>query len=450
MVPSIANVLSGFKRNWTEVISYKELESFFRAEGLKWRDRVLTPARTIQLMLLQVLHGNTAINHLRHLSDLNFTAGAYCQARQRLPLEILEKLRQQINAKLESEDLKQGVSGPRIFLLDGSAVSMPDEEELQKEFPQPGRQRKGCGFPVAKVIALFHLGTGMLVDFVCRPLRTHDISCIEALHRYLAAGDILVADRAYCAYSHFISLIRLQVDAIIRKHQRIITDFKLRREHQINGGKYGYIYGVPRSKLIKAIGKEDQIIQWFKPKSKPKSITKEEYLALPDSITIRELRYEIVAPGFRSSEIVIFTTLVDEVQYPSAKIAEIYGLRWEIETNFNHLKTTLKMDILKTKSVDNIQRELIAYCIIYNLVRLVMIEAAVKLNLPLKRISFCDAARWLLESLFEVRPLNIIVLPIRPGRREPRVKKRREKPYPYMIKPRAELKVMLKNQQLKA
>ena len=234
------------------------------------------------------------------------------------------------------------------------------------------------------------------------------------------------------------------------KHQRIITDFKPGREHQTNDGKYGYLYEVPRSKWIKAVGKEDQIIQWFKPKSKPKSITQEEYLGLPDSITIRELRYEIIAPGFRSSEIVIFTTLIDEVQYPSEKIAEIYGLRWEIETNFNHLKTTMKMDILKTKSVDNIRRELIAYCIIYNLVRLVMIEAAEKLKLPLKRISFCDAARWLLESLSEVRPLNIIVLPVRPGRREPRVKKRRDKSYPYMIKPRAELKEMMQNQQFNA
>jgi len=365
-----------------------------------------------------------------------------------LPLEVLEKLRQQVNAKLEMEDLKLGVGGPRIFLIDGTAVSMPDEEELQKEFPQPGRQRKGCGFPVAKVIALFHLGTGMLIDFVCRPLRTHDISGIEALHRYLTAGDILVADRAYCAYSHFISLIRLQVDAIIRKHQRIITDFRPGRKHLTSKDRYRS--GRTRSKWIKAVGKEDQIIQWFKPESKPKSITQQEYLDLPASITIRELRYEIIAPGFRSSEITIFTTLIDEVQYPSAKIAEIYGLRWEIETNFNHLKTTLKMDILKTKSVDNIRRELIAYCIIYNLVRLVMIEAAEKLKLPLKRISFCDAARWLLESLSEVRPLNIIVLPVRPARREPRVKKRREKPYPYMIKPRDELKVMLKNQQFNA
>jgi len=284
----------------------------------------------------------------------------------------------------------------------------------------------------------------MLVDFVCRPLRTHDISGIGALHRYLAAGDILVADRAYCAYSHFISLIRLQVDAIIRKHQRIITDFRPGRKHLTSKDRYRS--GRTRSKWIKAVGKEDQIIQWFK----PKSITQQEYLGLPDAITIRELRYEIIAPGFRSSEIIIFTTLVDEAQYPSEKIAEIYGLRWEIETNFNHLKTTLKMDILKTKSVDNVRRELIAYCIIYNLVRLVMIEAAKKLKLPLKRISFCDAARWILESLSEVRPLNIVVLPVRPGRREPRVKKRRDKSYPYMIKPRAELKEMMQNQQFNA
>ena len=142
MVPSIAEAVSGFKRNWTEMISSEELEKFFKSEGIKWRDRVLTPVRTVQLMLLQVLHGNTAINHLRHLSDLPFTAGAY---------------------------------------------------------------------------------------------------------------------------THFNQLIQLQVDVLIRKHQRIITDFKAGREHQTEVGKYGYLYGVARSKWIKAISKEDQIIQWFKP-----------------------------------------------------------------------------------------------------------------------------------------------------------------------------------------
>jgi hypothetical protein len=448
MVPSIADAVSGFKRNWTEVISSRELEIFFKSEGIKWRDRVLTPVRTIQLMLLQVLHGNTAINHLRHLSDLPFTAGAYCQARKRLPLAILERLRELINSKLEVEDL--GWFGRRIFLIDATTVSMPDEQVLQDEFPQPGRQRKGCGFPVAKVVALFHLSSGMLVDFVTGPFRTHDLSYVKVLHRYLTAGDILVADRAYCAYTHFNQLIQRQVDVVIRKHQRIITDFKPGREHQTEGGKYGYLYGVARSKWIKAIGNEDQIIQWFKPRSKPKSATKEEFEALPPSITIRELRYKVTTPGFRSSEIVIFTTLTDEAEYPASKIAELYGLRWEIETNFNHLKTTLKMDVLKTKSVDNIRRELIAYCIIYNLIRLVMIEAAKKLNRPPDQLSFFDATRWLLESLVEPRPLNIILIPSRPGRREPRVKKRREKSYPYMLKPRSELKLMVQNQQFKA
>jgi hypothetical protein len=142
---------------------------------------------------------------------------------------------------------------------------MPDEEELQEEFPQPGRQRKGCGFPVAKVVSLFYLGSGMLVDFISGPFRAHDLSYVKALHRYLRAGDILVADRAYCAYTHFNQLIQLQVDVLIRKHQRIITDFKPGREHQTEGGKYGYLYGVARSKWIKAVSKEDQIIQWFKP-----------------------------------------------------------------------------------------------------------------------------------------------------------------------------------------
>jgi len=139
---------------------------------------------------------------------------------------------------------------------------------------------------------------------------------LQVLHGNTAINHLRhLSDLPFTAgvYTHFNQLIRLQVDVLIRKHQRIITDFKPGREHQTEGGKYGYLYGVARSKWIKAISKEDQIIQWFKPKSKPKSATKEEFDALPSSITIRELRYEVTTPDFRSSEIIIFTTLTDEV-----------------------------------------------------------------------------------------------------------------------------------------
>lgn len=449
MIPSIADLVSGFKRNWTQLISAGELEQFCHQQGLEWRERILTPVRTIQLFLLQVLHGNTAITHLPHLSEIEFTPSAYCQARARLPLTVLERLLELIIGKLQNEDFaRHKWRGHRVFLVDGSSVSMPDEAVLQEEFPQSSSQREGCGFPNAKLMALFNLSSGMVVKLLSKPLRSHDLSHVAELHEYLQPEDILVGDRAYCSFQHFSRLMARGVHLVIRKHHMIISDFTPGRQHQLP--EEPEHTGIVRSRWIRAVGKKDQIIEWFRPRSRPTKMTREEYYSLPSSLTIRELHYQILARGYRSREIILFTSLLNEQKYPAKKIAELYGMRWQIETNLNYLKTTLGMDVLRTKSVDNIRKELIVYCIIYNLIRLVMLEAALRLKLPLQRISFIDATRWLLESLFHPHRLILATVPTRPGRREPRTKKRRDKPYPYMIKPRAELRLMVINQEFRA
>ena len=157
---------------------------------------MLTPVTTIQLFLLQILHGNTACSHLPHLSGLRFSASAYCQARSKLPLDLFGLLLTRLCTAAQSHISDEGRwHGHRTFFVDGSGCSMPNIPALQQAFGQPTEQRPGCGFPVARRLGLCHAGTGVLLKLVVAPLLTHDLAHVQAVHPTLQVGDVLVADR---------------------------------------------------------------------------------------------------------------------------------------------------------------------------------------------------------------------------------------------------------------
>jgi hypothetical protein len=180
------------------------------------RDRTLTAAVTTGLFLRQVLHGNTAVTHLRHLSGLEFSPSAYCQARARLPVVFFRRLQEAVTGRARAAT---DWRGHRVVLMDGSSFSMPDTPELQESFGQPGGQAAGCGFPVAHLLAVFEASTGYLLRAAAAPLRTHDLADAAALHPELRAGDVLVADRAFGSYAHLALCRRRGVQAVFRAHQ---------------------------------------------------------------------------------------------------------------------------------------------------------------------------------------------------------------------------------------
>ena len=194
---------------------------------------------------------------------------------------------------------------------------------------------------------------------------------------------------------------------------------------------------------MKQLGVTDQLVEWFKPAMRPLWMTAEQFATLPASITVRELRYDIHEKGFRPKQITLVTTLLDETRYPLEALADLFLQRWRIETNFGHLKTTMKMDVLKCKTVDGVLKELHVFALVYNLVRQVMLEAAARQEVDLHRISFIDALRWL-QTAEPHQPLSrLVVNPHRPNRLEPRVRKRRPKNYSLMNEPRCQLKKKL-------
>ena len=201
MIPCITAVLTRFKADWAAQLQPDAMLAVCQEAGYtSWRDRVLTPVTTIQLFLLQILHGNTACSHLPHLSGLRFSASASWQARAKLPLHFFALLLERFGSAVQSSALDEGRwHGHRTFFVDGSGCSMPDTPALQKAFGQSTEQRPGCGVPMAHLLGLFHAGTGALLKLVVAPLLTHDLAQVQQVHPMLAPGDVLVADRGLCS-----------------------------------------------------------------------------------------------------------------------------------------------------------------------------------------------------------------------------------------------------------
>jgi hypothetical protein len=439
----IVTTLRQLRQDLASHLDENAIHDACRRTGHQWRDCLLTPAAIIHWFIVQVLHGNTALEHISLLANRAFTDSAYCQARANLPLRVYRAVLQALNKALVPDTQTQGLwlGRHRTFLVDGSSFSMPDTPKLQTHFGQPGNQKPGCGFPVASILAMFHAGTGLLLDVVATPLRTHEMAHVARLHTILNSRDVLVADRGFCSFVHLALLVGRGVHAVLRMHQRQIADFTPGRPHAHPKHKAAR-KGLPRSRWMRQLGVLDQVVEWFKPGQKPQWMTKEQFDALPESLILRELRYQVGRAGFRTETITLVTTLLDAEHYSLEELAKLYGVRWRVEQYLKNLKQTMNMDVLKCMTVDGVMKELTIYAIVYNLVRVVMVEAAARQGVDVERISFVDALRWLCEMKTDELP-ELVVNPARPGRFEPRVRKRRPKEYPLMKKPRSALRKQL-------
>jgi Transposase DDE domain len=447
----ISTTLQTLRQDLAAVLGRDFIHDACRAAGHTWSaTALLTPAAILHWFLVQVLHGNTALTHVSLMAGRAFSASAFCQARARLPLAVFQAvLRALIHVLVPATEVTSLWLGHRVLLIDGSSFSMPDTPVLQAHFGQPSNQAKGCGFPVAHILALFHAGTGLLLKIAAAPLCTHDMAGILGVLPLLKAGDVLVADRGFCSFAHLAMLIDKGVHAVFRLHQKQIVDFTPGRAHAGPGQKRAP-KGMPRSRWIRALGLSDQVVEYFKPTRGPGWLSTAAYAGLPESYLVRELRYRIDAPGFRTREVTLVTTLLDAVAYPAEALAELYMTRWRVEENLKSLKITMKMDVLKCTTVDGIHKELTMYAIAYNLVRLTMWEAGERQEVAADRVSFIDALRWLRSAEAGEEMPELVVNPLRPGRYEPRVRKRRPKQYPLMKRPRAELRKELREKDLAA
>lgn len=389
------------------------LEQQLLLQRCLWRDRIFSPLVTLRLFLLQVLCGNIAVAALRQLSGLRFADSSYSEARSRLPLHLLQWMLQWLadNAAGVVETTRK--IGSRILIVDGSTYSMPDTPELLRHFDLPRGTRAGVGYPVGKIMGLLDAVTGMFVRLLALPLFQHDMRGVINLHPMLQTGDILLGDRAFCSFCHVALLNARGVFAAVRLHQR--------RKKNCSG-----------------------IDHWRKPLEMPAWMDVATFQQMPAFLDVRIVCYSISQKGYRTRKVLVATTLMDTAAWPDEKIAELFGHRWHIETCFNHLKTTMKMNVLRCKTVAGVQKELAVYLAAYNLVRLAMLQAAARQCVCVRRISFVDAMRYLAARALGLPGVEkLVVNPDRSGRSQLRVIRRRLKQYDLLVRPRREMEAEL-------
>ena len=444
----ILSQLREVNRDLPQLLDRETVLRVCREAGHRWRMRTLDPATTLLLFIRQVLHGNTACQHVTHFGDEPFTASAYCQARQRLPQAVFRGVLDAVTAAARSGDEGDGRwHGHRTFLVDGSSFSMPDSPALQGHFGQHPMQKAGCGFPIAHVLALVDLGTGLLLAALALPWRVHEMSHVARVHPEMAAGDLLLGDRAFCSYAHLALLLRRGLHAVFRAHSTLRVDFTPHRAHIRHGHHQGAVRR-PYSQWLRRLGDEDQVVRWYRPPEVPAWMTQAEYDALPESIDVRELRYRAARSGFRTRQITLVTTLLDGDAYTAAEMADLYRRRWEVETHLRELKTTMGMEVLHCRDAAGIEKELAVFALVYNLVRMTMCEAARRQGMAVSRLSFIDALRWLRSDGGDNRLITIAANPSRGDRCEPRAIKRRPKPFPWLTRPREEERKRLRQGEL--
>ena len=366
--------------------------------------------------------------------------GAYCRARSKLSQTVIRQLTTNSADGCERQvDETWLWHGRHVQLVDGTTVSMPDTPENQEAYPQARTQRKGLGFPVARVVVLLSLATGMLTDMALGPYtgkETGETALLRQLLERFRPGDILLGDRYFCSYFMTALLLELGVDFVSRVHQRRPVDFRRGRR----------------------LGRGDHIVAWKLPE-KPAWMDQRTYNRMPASIGVREVQVRVRAPGFRPESFVVVSTLTDAATYPKNDIAELYHYRWLAELDIRAIKITMGMDVLRCKTPEMVRKEMWTCLLAYNLIRQTILQSARQAGVSPRGLSFTAAvqaiaASWLVIALcddvaaavlIEVTSVNLAehVIGQRPGRTEPRAIKRRPKPHDLLTKPRDQARAEL-------
>lgn len=400
-----------------------------------------SPSRVFWLFLAQILSADHSCRTIlrRFLAGLaregksaSARTAAYCKARQRLRPNDLEAVHaflvRTIRARYASARLWRG---RRVKVVDGSGLSMPDTPQNQALYPQSAHSTPGCSFPVMRVVAVFCLGTGVLVDIAKGALNVSERALFRRLWGLFEAGDVILADRGFGGFAEFYYLLRRGVDCVMRNHHRRTVGLT----------------------IVRRLGKGDHLVQWHKSRPPVVWLDKAAWATLPDTLLVRQIQFAVRIQSFRTRHVTLATTLLDPVAFPAEAFLELYGRRWRAELYLRDIKITLGMDVLRCKTPEMVHKELSMFLIAYNLVRLLMLEAATSEHVPLERLSFKGTVATLRAwaPLLTASPhpkerqrlLSLLLrclagdpLPLRPNRLEPRAKKRRPKNYQLLNKPR--------------
>ena len=435
--------------------SLSELPEFFspwivvpQTFGRPGRQRLFCPlARTFWLFLSEVLSADRSCRQTvrKALAWLALKSGktaspntaAYCKARARLILKDIDAVMHQSAERIQHLYAPEHLwYGRRVKIIDGTGLSMPDTQVNREAYPPSKHTKAGCGFPLMKLVVLFCLSTGLVLEVAKGTLKRAERTLGRSLWGLLEPGDVLLADRGFTGYADFFCLTQRGVDCVMKNHQRRTKGLA----------------------VLKKISKGDHLILWYKTRMRPKWLRPKQWRAIPNTINVRQIAFHADIPGFRTKAITVVTTLLDYKVYPKEAFADLYRRRWMAELFLRDIKTTMGMDILRCKSPEMVHKEISMYLIAYNLIRALMLEAASRHGVSPFRMSFkgtiATVRQWApIITAAQILPsrrqqlIDILlaylardILPYRPNRSEPRARKRRPKNYQLLTKPRSVFK----------
>ena len=399
------------------------------------RERLFPPTETLSMFLAQSLSADgscrQAVNDamvkrvVNGLEPGKTNTGGYCKARARLPLPMISTLARE-TGRIIAKDAAPWWhwKGRRVRLVDGATVTLADTEDNQAAYPQSSSQKAGLGFPVCRVVALLCLGSGALLDAATGPCKgkgSDEQSLLRSMLDTLEGDEILLGDAFYSTYFLLCELVRRGIDGLFEQHgaRKRSTDFR-------KGEK---------------LGVRDHLIVLTKPKKKPDWMSQAEYDQAPATLKVRE---------FKAGGKIMVTTFLCPKETPKAELKVLYRCRWNVELDLRNIKTTLGMEQLRCKTPEMAIKELWVYLLAYNLIRLLMAQAALLADQIPRQLSFKHTVQiWIAwqqrsgatHDAVSINALLVLIaeprVGLRSGRVEPRALKRRQKPFPLLTKPRA-------------
>ena len=426
------------------------VQQVLQEEGATWKRVFYTPWLTFWAFFWQVLSPDHSCRAaVKRIAAWLGRRGAklddedtspYCKARARLPESVPFRLMRHLGRKLHDQVPPEWTwCGRRVKVVDGTTVSMPDTAANQREYPQNPAQRPGLGFPLARLVVVFCLATGAVLEAAIgryQGKQTGENALFRRLQDEYQPGDVSLGDRYYSSYFDIALLKQRGVDSVCRLHQRRLSDHRMGRR----------------------LGTEDHIVTWSKP-VRPEWMDEATYGTIPDELEVRIVRIRVAIRGFRTRVLDVVTTLLDADLYTKSDLAALYRRRWEAELHLRSIKVVLGLDVLRCKTPAMVRKEIWMGLLGYNLIRGLMVEAAVAHRREPHRLSFKGALQtlqayepalregtgsqrsWLWGILLESIASDEVGH--RPNRVEPRARKRRPKPYPLLMVPRAEAKEAL-------
>jgi hypothetical protein len=433
---------------FSQILSEEQIQQFCAEEDVHFGlgdNEVYSPAIVLWAWLSQCLSASKCcvaavarVLVLRVASSLPPCAagtGAYCKARAKIPEPFVQRLALHVGTEVERQVPDSWLwQHRRVLLADGAECSMPDTPENQEAYPQSGKQKKGLGFPLIRLVVLLAFASACMVGCAMgrhKGKETGETALFRQLLGLILKGDVIVADRYYCTYWMAAQVLDCGADVVFRLHARRHCDFRTGQR----------------------LGKGDHLATWTRP-VRPKWMDEKTYESIPLTLTIREIRVVVSRPGCRPRSIVVCTSMVNAKVYSKEVIADLYDNRWHVELDIRAIKQTLKMDVLSCKTPEMVRKEIWMHLLAYNLTRKVMAQAAQENKVTPRELSFAGAVqtletfRWLLmfdemQGPVALRRIVCVALKAhkvgnRPGRYEPRKVKRRPKPHSRLTRPRAE------------